>query len=454
MRNSREAALHIIYRVLEEGAYTNLAANEVLRESGLKSRDRALAREIAYTAIKAWNTIDWALNLYLKKRKLEDLPPWIRCILRVGASQILFLSRIPPWAAVFETVALAKKYGHQGTAGLVNAVLRRLLLHKEQLPYPDVKEDPVGHISLRYYHPAWMVSYWLSRWGLDETIALCKANNIPPPLTVRVNTLKATVSRVQEILDKEGAKARPCRFAPEGLIVEGFDTLEDAPAFQEGLFYVQDEASMLVSHAVNPHPLSTVVDATAAPGGKTTHLAQLMNNEGRILAFDTHRKRLRLIADNCRRLGVTCVELNLGDARLLGALYPGVADYLLVDAPCSGLGVLRRRPDARWRKDTGNVQELAEIQLTILKGAFGVLKPGGVLVYSTCTLTWEENEGVIKRFLEENPEVTLEDLSAYLPNLPQDLVHKARGGQVQFLPHLHGTDGFFIARLRKRSRSY
>ena len=451
MKNSREAALHIVYRVLEEGAFANLAANEVLRRSGLGARDRALAREIAYTAIKAWNTIDWALNLYLVKRKLEDLPSWIRCILRVGASQILFLSRIPPWAAVYETVALAKRYGHQGTANLVNAVLRRLLLHKEELPYPDIREDPVAHISLRYYHPPWMVSDWLSRWGVKETLALCEANNTPPPLTIRVNTLKASVSFVQEVLEKEGVKAHPCRFAPEGLVVEELDTLEDSPAFKAGLFYIQDEASMLVSHAVNPHPLSTVVDATAAPGGKTTHLAQLMKNQGRILAFDTHENRLRLIADNCRRLGVTCVELHLGDARSLGDLYPGVADYLLVDAPCSGLGVLRRRPDARWRKDAREVKELAEIQLTILKGAFGVLKPGGILVYSTCTLAWEENEGVIKRFLEENPGVIPEDLSTYLPNLPQDLVDQARGGQVQFLPHKHGTDGFYIARLRKRS---
>lgn len=441
--------MHIVYQVLERGAFANLAANEVLRDSGLQARDRALAREIAYTAIKAWNTIDWALNLYLSRRKLEDLPSWIRCILRIGASQILFLSRIPPWAAVYETVALAKRYGHQGTASLVNAVLRRLLLQKEQLPYPDVKEDPVAYISLRYYHPSWMVAEWLSRWGLEETIALCQANNIPPPLTIRVNTLKAGISFVQEVLAKEGIKTYPCRYAPEGLVVEELDTLEDNLAFKKGLFYVQDEASMLVSHALKPHPRSIVVDATAAPGGKTTHLAQLIKNQGQILAFDTHKKRLRLIADNCRRLGVTCVELHLGDARLLGALYPNVADYLLVDVPCSGLGVLRRRPDARWRKDAQKVEELAETQLAILKGALGVLRPGGVLVYSTCTLTWKENEGVIERFLQEIPGVTLEDLSAYLPALPQDLIEQARRGQVQFLPHKHGIDGFYIARLRK-----
>ncbi|SMB94623.1 16S rRNA (cytosine967-C5)-methyltransferase [Thermanaeromonas toyohensis ToBE] len=449
MKSSREAALHIVYRVLEEGAFASLAANEVLKDSGLDARDRSLAREIAYTAIKAWNTIDWALNLYLSRKKLEELPAWIRCVLRIGASQILFLSRIPPWAAVYETVALAKRYGHRGTAGLVNAVLRRLLLQKEQLPYPDVKEDPVGYISLRYHHPSWMVAEWLSRWGLEETIALCQANNVPPPLTIRVNTLKADVSFVREVLAQEGVTTHPCRYAPEGLVVDNLEGLEDSLAFKRGLFYVQDEASMLVSHALNPYPGSTVVDAAAAPGGKTTHLAQLMKNQGQILAFDTHEKRLYLIADNCRRLGVTCVELHLEDARRLGARYPSVADYLLVDAPCSGLGVLRRRPDARWRKDYREMEELAELQLAILKGSLGVLKPGGVLLYSTCTLTWKENEGVINRFLQEIPGVTPEDLSAYLPSLPRDLREQARRGQVQFLPHKHGTDGFYIARLRK-----
>lgn len=448
---SREAALRIVYRVCEEGAYANLAANEILESCRLTPRDRSLALEIAYTAVKGWNTLDWALNLSLGKRRIEDLTPWIRCVLRVGAAQILFLSGIPAHAAVYETVELAKKYGHRGTAGLVNAVLRRLLGQKDRLPYPDVEENPVEHIALRYHHPAWLVARWLAQFGLEETVELCRANNAPPPLTVRVNTLKVEPPSLVEILQEEGIGARPTRYAPDGLELEGLKGLEESPAFGKGLFYVQDEASILVGHALSPLPGSTVIDANAAPGGKTTHLAQLMGNKGTILAVDAHAGRLRLIEENCRRLGVTCVTTVLSDAGLLGERYPGRADYLLVDAPCSGTGVLRRRPDARWRRQPRELEELPDLQLSLLRGSVGCLKPGGILVYSTCSLVPEENQGVLSRFLKEADFMEYEDLTAYIPNLPEDLQEQARGGRVQFLPHRHGTDGFFMARLRRRS---
>ncbi|MGI9952331.1 16S rRNA (cytosine(967)-C(5))-methyltransferase RsmB [Moorellaceae bacterium AZ2] len=446
---SREAALRIVYRVYEEGAYANLAANEVLGAAELAPRERALATEIAYTAIKAWNTVDWALNLCLEKKRLEDLPAWIRSVLRVGAAQLLFLSRMPARAAVYETVELAKKYGHKGTVALVNAVLRRLLSQKDRLPYPDIKEDPVEHIALRYYHPPWLVARWLEQFGLEETVKLCQANNAPPPLTVRVNTLKADVLSLAEILNKEGIRVYPARYAPDGLALQDLVALERCPAFRQGLFYVQDEASMLVGYALAPPPGSTVIDANAAPGGKTTHLAQLMGNKGTILALDIHPGRLQLIEENCRRLGVTCVTTELADASRLGEKYAGVADYLLVDAPCSGLGVLRRRPDARWRREPREIEELPGLQLSILKGSVGCLKPGGVLVYSTCSLAPEENQEVLRRFLQEADFMEYEDLSGYIPNLPPDLKGQAESGQVQFLPHRHGTDGFFIARLRR-----
>lgn len=449
---SREAALHILYRVQEEGAFTSLAANEVLGATQLDPRERALATEIAYTAIKAWNTIDWALNLCLKKRRLEDLPPWIRCVLRVGASQLLFLSRIPARAAIYETVELAKKYGHKGTVALVNAVLRRLLLQRDQLPYPKLEEDPVHHIALRYYHPPWLVARWLHQFGVEETIKLCQANNEPPPLVIRVNTLKIDVPSLITVLSQEGVTAYRARYAPEGLIVKDLFALEKSPAFQRGLFYVQDEASILVGHAVAPEPGSTVIDASAAPGGKTTHLAQLMENRGNILALDIHPGRLQLIEENCRRLGVTCVKTDLVDATQLGNRYPDMADYLLIDAPCTGIGVLRRRPDARWRQDLQRLEELVNLQLSILKGSVATVKPGGVLVYSTCSLAPEENHEVLKQFLQEATFMEYEDLSGYLPNLPPDLQRQAGSGQIQFLPHRHGTDGFFVARLRRRGR--
>ncbi|MGB9660629.1 MAG: 16S rRNA (cytosine(967)-C(5))-methyltransferase RsmB [Moorellaceae bacterium] len=446
---SREAALHIVYRVQEEGAFANLAAKEVLGATGLARRERALATDIAYTAIKAWNLIDWALNLCLHKRKLEELPPWIRCVLRVGAAQLLFLTRIPARAAIYEAVELAKKYGHRGTASLVNAVLRRLETYKSQLPYPPLEEDPVNHIALRYYHPSWLVARWLEELGIEETVKLCRANNQPPPAVIRVNTLKISVSSLRERLSRQGIKVYPARYAPEALVVEEGAVGEESADFRQGLFYIQDEASILVGHAVAPEPGSTVIDACAAPGGKTTHLAQMMQDRGRIWAVDIHAHRLQLIQENCHRLGVTCVQTVQADAAELGRRFAGTADYLLLDAPCTGLGVLRRRPDIRWRKDLQRLEELSRLQLSLLSGSVEALKPGGVLVYSTCSLAPEENQEVLQRFLQETPGMVYEDLSGYLPSLPPDLKEQAAAGQVQFWPHRHGTDGFFVARLRR-----
>ncbi|OIQ55763.1 16S rRNA (cytosine(967)-C(5))-methyltransferase RsmB [Neomoorella thermoacetica] len=446
--SAREAALQVIYRVTEEGAYAGLALDEVLKSAGLDGRERALATELAYSAIKAWGTLDWALGLFLRQ-PLEKLPPWIRCVLRLGATQLLYVPRIPPRAAIYETVELAKKYGHRGTTGLVNGVLRHLDRRKDALPYPDGKTDPAGYLALRYYHPRWLVERWLEEFGYQETEYLCRADNEPPPTIARVNTLKTTKDVLAARLQAEGATVRPARYAPEGLVVEELGALEASPSFQEGLFYVQDEGSQLVSHALHPAPGAWVIDASAAPGGKTTHLAQLMADRGTILACDVHRGRLDLIAANCRRLGVTCVRTVLVDARELGERYPAAADYLLIDAPCSGLGVLRRRPDARWRKEAPRTRELARLQLAILMGARQALKPGGVLVYSTCTLLPEENQEVVREFLDRAGEFRPDSLEPWLPVLPPDLLVTARQGWVQFLPQRHGTDGFFIARIKK-----
>ncbi|WP_258359452.1 16S rRNA (cytosine(967)-C(5))-methyltransferase RsmB [Moorella sulfitireducens (nom. illeg.)] len=446
--SAREAALQVIYRVTEEGAFAGLALDEVLKASGLEGRERTLATELAYSTIKAWHTLDWAVSLFLKY-PLAKLPPWIRCLLRLGGAQVMFFPRIPARAAIYETVELAKKYGHRGTAGLVNGVLRNLERRKVNLPFPDPEMDPAGYLSLRYYHPRWLVEKWLAQFGYEETEGLCRADNEPAPLVIRVNTLKTTRDSLAARLGDEGVSTRPAAYAPEGLIIEGLGAVEASPSFREGLFYVQDEGSQLVSHALKPAPGSFVIDASAAPGGKTTHLAQLMAGRGTILACDVHPSRLELIKENCRRLGVTCVQTVLADARELGERYPGRADYLLIDAPCSGLGVLRRRPDARWRKELAGIKEMARLQLEILLGARRALKPGGILVYSTCSLAPEENQEVVRQFLDRAREFSLASLQPWLPAVPPDLETAARQGWLQFLPQRHGTDGFFMARLKR-----
>jgi len=446
--SAREAALQVVYRVMEEGAFASLALNEILQDARINTQDKSLATELAYSTIKAWQTLDWVLGLFIKK-PLNKMPPWIRCLLRLGAAQLLFIDRIPAWAAINETVELAKKYGHRGTVSLVNGVLRNLDRKKEKIPYPDAASDPAGYLALRYYHPLWLVTRWLNEFGYRETESLCRINNEPAPLIVRANTLKTGIDELIKRLREEGAVSKRCRFSPEGLIVEDLGSVEASPSFQEGLFYVQDEASQLVSHALKPLPGAKVIDVSAAPGGKTTHLAQLMENRGLILAGDIHPGRLEMIKENCRRLGIECVETVQIDAREWGSRYPEVAEYLLIDAPCSGLGVLRRRPDARWRKELNQIGEMSQLQLEILMGASKALKPGGILVYSTCSIAREENQEVIRKFLEQDPYFKMVSLEHINTLLPADLKEDTRKGWLQFLPQRHGTDGFFIARLKK-----
>ncbi len=450
--SGREVALRVLYQVDKKRAYANIALDRFLRKGNLKDVERRFAAELAYGSIKRRNTLDWVLRHFMR-RSLEKTDPWVRNLLRLGAYQILFLDRVPTAAAVNETVELTKKYGHPGTVKFVNGILRSLVRNLDKLKFPTIEEDPILHISLVHSHPEWMVGRWLKRFGIKETIKICQKNNEPPPASLRTNTLKCNREELQKVLKKEGYDTTYGKYAPECLCADEYGRLEELRAFREGLFTVQDEGSMLVSRLLAPDEGAVVVDACAAPGTKTTHLAQLMNNKGRVVALDIHEKKLKAIIENCRRLGLTSVNVEKGDARLWGKRHKNYADFILVDAPCSGLGVLRRRPDARWHKREEDVTELQKLQKEILVGISPALKDGGVLVYSTCTIEPEENEEVIKWFLKENPQFVLDDRQCkYLPSkLFCRAVHNTgfQNCLLQLFPHIHGTDGFFMARLIK-----
>lgn len=445
--NARELALKVLVDVEERESYANLALGAVLDKSGAGKLDRAFATELVYGTLRVRNTLDWALGRYLR-RPLSGLSAPVRNILRLGAYQILFMDRVPDSAAVNESANLARRHGHAGVVKFVNGVLRNLARGKDSLVYPDPAQHPVEHIALRHSHPAWLVRRWLAEFGYAQTVALCEANNRPAPNTVRVNTLKTDPATLAGQLRSLGVGVQPGRYARDCLQLDGFVSLGDLPPFQQGLFQVQDESSILVGQAVGPEPGARVIDVASAPGGKATHLAQLMQNRGEILALDVHEHKIKLIRENCRRLGVDIVRPLLADARALPGEYAGWADYVLVDAPCSGLGVLRRRPDARWRKSEEQVGQLAQLQAEILHAVARTLKPGGVLVYSTCTITREENLGQVEAFLQAHQDFYAEPLAGLLPG---DLDHAGTmdRGYVQILPHIHGLDGFFIARLRK-----
>lgn len=445
--NPRAWALQVLLDVEERGAYANLALGSLLDKIRPVKLDRSFTTELVYGTLRTLNTLDWALAQY-SRRPLADLAPAVRNILRLGTYQIMFMDRVPDSAAVNESVNLARKHGHAGIVKYVNGVLRNLVRGKDRLSYPDPKEKPVESIALRYSHPHWLVRYWLNLFGYEDTVALCEANNLPAPNTVRVNTLKTDTAMLIGVLDALGVKAQRGQYARDCLYLDGFVSLGGLPPFREGLFQIQDESSILVGQALQPKPGTRVIDVASAPGGKATHLAQLMQNQGEIIALDVHPHKIKLIEENCRRLGVKIVRPRLLDAREITKETVGMADYVLVDAPCSGLGVLRRRPDARWRKDEEQIKSLAELQGQILAAVAPIVKPGGVLVYSTCTITREENLGQLEKFLDDYQAFQLESLKDLLP---EELDHEGTmsKGYLQILPHLHGLDGFFIARLRK-----
>jgi 16S rRNA (cytosine967-C5)-methyltransferase len=387
--------------------------------------------------------LDAVLDQLLTENRLQDLTPWIRNILRMSLYQIQFLDKIPPAAATHQAVSLAKRFGHRGTAALVNAVLRTLVRSGRVDPqYPPLERDPAGHVGLRYSHPDWMVRRWLKRYGLSETIALCQANNRVPDLVVRVNHLKADQAQLRESLAQEGIEVAEGQLVPDFLHLGGGGDITRLEAFRKGWFQVQDESAGLAVLLLAPEPGELVLDLCSAPGGKTAHLAELMGDRGVILAVDRYGRRLRDLVSNCRRLGISSARPVVADGRFL---WVQPVDRVLVDAPCSGLGVLARRTDLRWRKREEDIFLLRELQLQLLESGADVLKPGGVMVYSTCTIEDEENEEVVAQLLSQRQDLILENAASLVP--PETVTE---AGFVRTFPHRHGLDGTFGARLRKK----
>ncbi len=436
VRTGREAALWILVRVEGEGAFANVLASQSLPRLNLPPGEAELASELVLGVLRWRGRLDWTLE-HLLSRPVDTLPLPIRQVLRLGAYQVLFLQRVAPAVAVSSSVELAKRVGHAGTAALVNAVLRRLVRQGEA-PLPAAEDHA---LAIQTSHPLWLVKRWLERWGMDETRALCEANNLPPPAHVRVNTLRATPEEVAEELQKAGAEVAPGSL-PESLHVRG-GLLARQRLTAEGYIVPQDEAAMVVAYAMDPQPGELVVDACAAPGGKTIHLAALMGNRGRVVACDVHPRKVEALRQRVERYGATCVEPKALDARELDVRG---AHRVLVDAPCTGLGVVRRRPEIRWRVRPQDLPHAAARQREILAGAARAVREGGVVVYSVCSTEPEEGEAVVEWLVATGdfaPEpFTVPWKGGTLPS--------EGNGYLRLFPHRHGTDGYFIAKLRRR----
>ncbi|HZK18847.1 MAG TPA: 16S rRNA (cytosine(967)-C(5))-methyltransferase RsmB [Clostridia bacterium] len=448
MNNARVMALKASIAVEADKAFANLALNKILGKGRANKLDRAFATELFYGTIRRLNTLDWVLGKFLKQ-PLRLQTVYVKNILRQGLYQIMFMDRVPVSAACNESAELARRFGHRGSVKFVNGVLRNIVRNIDKIEYPSLEKSPVDHISIKHSHPPWIVKRCIDELGIEDTIKFCKVNNTPPPNTVRTNTLRMTPPALVDRLEDDGVRAEKTRYAPEALNIEGFLSLGAMATFEEGLFYVQDEGSILAGHAVSPPEGALVLDVCGGPGGKTTHLAQLLNNTGRVVSMDIHEHKIRLIEESCRRLGIDNVKAVQGDARGLPGRYINKADCVLVDAPCSGLGVIRRNPDIRWRKVEKQLPELQKLQMDILGAASQCVKPGGILVYSTCTFTREENEEVVGTFLRENGSFHEDGLAQI--NVFQEFENGVlEKGKIRLWPHLHNTDGFFIARMKKR----
>jgi 16S rRNA (cytosine967-C5)-methyltransferase len=440
--SAREISLLALNRVEEEGAYINLALSQVLLGRDIDVRDRRLSAEISYGVVTYRQTLDWMIS-QVAGRPVSKIDKTILNILRIGFYQLFYLDRIPASAACHSAVELAKRGKKRGLAPFVNGVLRGALRKKDSLPWPKRDRDEEAYLSLVFSHPDWMVKRWLARLGSEDTEALLAANNTHAPLTVRANTLKASREEVLSMLRSQGLSAKPGELTPDAIVMEGGGRLDNLDLHRNGFFLVQGESAMLTARVLDPQPGERVLDCCSAPGGKTTHLAQLMENCGQILALDIYPHRLALVEANCRRLGVTIVSTMCSDARRISKLGFGMFDRVLLDVPCSGLGVIRRKPDIKWRRQEQDIRALASVQAEMLQEAAHAVSPGGVIVYSTCTNEPEETDSVIAFFLEGNPEFT-----------PEDIHSRQRTTGVcgtHLYPHLHHVDGFFICRLVRRT---
>ncbi|ANB59445.1 16S rRNA (cytosine(967)-C(5))-methyltransferase RsmB [Anoxybacteroides amylolyticum] len=443
-KNVREVALEALLAVEENEAYSHLLLNQLIRAHQLSEKDIGLLTEIVYGTIQRRDTLDYYLRPFVKKA--HKLQTWVNILLRLSLYQMLYLNRIPDRAVIFEAVEIAKKRGHRGIASMVNGVLRTI--QREGVPSLDAIADDIERLAVGTSHPYWLVKRWIAQYGLETAKNMCQANLLPPKQTARVNTARITVEEAMEKLAEEGVEVTCGEVAPEAVKAKK-GNLAHTKTFQDGYLTIQDESSMLVARALKPREHERVLDSCAAPGGKSTHIAELMNGTGQVVSLDIHDHKVKLIEEQAKRLHLSNITARVLDSRHASAHFTSESfDKILVDAPCSGFGVIRRKPDIKYAKTEADLPALAALQLDILIEVAPLLKAGGTLVYSTCTVDHDENEAVVAEFLRQYPEFELDD--TLKERMPQAVRPYVKDGQLCLLPHYFDSDGFFIASLRKK----
>ena len=448
-KTPRAICLDILNRIEEADLHPDrLLTDSFKRYRHLTSLDRAFLTELTYGVLRWRGKLDWVIRQF-SKIPFEKIESGILNILCLGLYQIFFLSRTPSSAAVNESVELAKPFRGKGGGGFVNAVLRSAIRQKDEIRYPEINEDPPLCISVVQSHPLWLVERWVKEMGAEETLKICTFNNQISPLTLRTNTLKMNRKDLMEKLRQKEFSPFPTTYSEDGIVLKDPPPTSELPFIKEGLYIIQDEASQLVTYILDPKPGERILDACAAPGGKTTHMAQKMENQGEIYALDLSKGKIDLIEETCQRLGIGIVQTIKGDAAKILSVPQGMKfDRILADVPCSGFGTLRRNPDLKWRRGEKEIRRLSELQSSILRNLSAYVKGGGVLIYSTCTVFHEENEDVVEKFLDEYPEFQLDRMDKVLPEEFHSFIQKRF---FKTFPPKNNMDGFFIARLIKLS---
>ncbi|MGI5928068.1 16S rRNA (cytosine(967)-C(5))-methyltransferase RsmB [Pseudoflavonifractor sp.] len=442
-QTARETALLALSACERQGAWSDGFLKKTLREAGLDSRDAALATRLCFGVLQNRLLLDFYIGKFSTTRP-EKMEIKVRNALRLGVYQMAFMTKIPHNAAVNESVELTKKHcKNPRAAGMVNGVLRNVSRNIDRLPVIE-SGSREEYLSIRYSHPLWLVREFTALLGSEEAEALLEADNGQPPITAQINTCRATMEQTLERLAEAGVEAQPHPWLPDCLVLSGTGNLEHLTAFREGLFYIQDPAARLAVEVADPKPGMKVLDACAAPGGKSFASAIRMKGEGEIQSCDIHAHKEKLIQAGAERLGFTCIKTAVMDGKKHRPAFENAFDVVIADVPCSGLGIIRKKPDIRY-KDPEPLAGLPEVQSAILDNVATYVKPGGVLLYATCTLLERENGDVVRGFLDRNKDFTLEKFQ-----LPEPL-GRADNGMFTFWPQRHGTDGFFIAKLRRNT---
>ena len=443
----RGLAVKILTRVDRSDSWLDKLVDHTLTRERLDPRDKRLLTELTHGVMRHRERLDWVLNGFYHG-EFQKCIPTVKNALRVALYQLLFLDRIPHSAAVNESVEIVKRLKGKRSAGIVNGVLRNIIRKIDAITWPDFEDNLVHYLSIMESHPQWMVRRWIDLLGPEETTRLVKANNLRPTTTLRVNVLKTTVEQVKRDFTEMGASVERSLLMPTYLHVRHLPELATTDAFKHGFVTAQDDAAGLTTILTGARPGMRVIDMCSAPGGKSTGMAEMMKGEGEIIALDKYEPKLKGLEETIRRTGFEgMIHPVVGDALTLQV---DPADVVLLDAPCSGLGTLRRKPEIKWKRETGDIQKLAELQEAMIENAAAHVKPGGILVYSTCTTEPEENEEIVMRFLERHPEFQIESAAEVLPDsaVRKDVVTPE--GFLRAWPHRQKADGAFGARLRKK----